>query len=146
MPEAPGTTPAAPVPAVTLVNRRSQPVELHFGSVVRVLMPGARTAVDATQLATPQVAWLIARKVLVVQATPPKPEPVEALPPRASEAVAMPPEAPGSMASATPVPAEAATPLSAEKSVEPSSRAASGASRPAAKPASTKRATKRVKA
>jgi hypothetical protein len=44
---------------VRLCNRRRQPVELHLPYGVIVLPPGGETVVPASQLTTPQLAWLV---------------------------------------------------------------------------------------
>jgi len=143
MPDAPRAVTAAPAPTVRLVNRRNQPVELHLGTDVRVLLPGAATAVDANQLATPQLAWLVAQRALVVQAAPPAPTEGPAQPQRAASVPAQPlARAKANAGKKTAPPASRA----AAQPVETSSRAPSGAGRSAAKPASTKRASKGEKA
>ncbi len=53
-----------PEPQVLLRNRRAQPVELHLPGGVCVLGPDGQIAIDAALLVMPQLAWLLAQKVL----------------------------------------------------------------------------------
>lgn len=55
--------------AVTLVNRRRQPIELHLAGEVRVLLPDARTQLDAASVALPQIRHLIKHKLLSIAPT-----------------------------------------------------------------------------
>lgn len=49
---------------VRLVNRRDQPVELHFGAEVSVIPPLGTLILPAKVLETPQIEMLIRRRVL----------------------------------------------------------------------------------
>jgi hypothetical protein len=106
------------VSKVMLVNRRRQPVELHFGSATCVLLPGQRTPVQPEQLKLPQVAFLIARRVIsVAEERQPAPKtPDESQPTEASKA------------------AEAAEPSPESKPAEPSPPKGRGARGSAAEP------------
>ncbi len=78
---------------VRLRNRRQQPVELHLPGGVLVLPPHGETLVAPSMLATPQLAWLVARKALAAEpepATAATPDPAPATNPEAPAATAPP--------------------------------------------------------
>jgi hypothetical protein len=53
-----------PEETVRLRNRRQQPVELHLPHGVLVLPPAGDALVSPSVLTTPQVSWLLSRRVL----------------------------------------------------------------------------------
>jgi hypothetical protein len=62
---------AAATQQVLLRNRRQQPVELHLGTGVLVLAPGASAPVPAALLAVPQLAWMLAQGHVDQRPVPP---------------------------------------------------------------------------
>ncbi len=65
MPE--DTTPAR----ARLINLRAQPVELHLGRDVRALGAGESIEIEASVLALPQLAYLVARRAIAVRPVAP---------------------------------------------------------------------------
>jgi hypothetical protein len=56
-----------PDETVRLCNRRQQPVELHLPTGVLVLPPAGEALVPRAVLETPQVSWLLGRRVLHIE-------------------------------------------------------------------------------